>query len=139
MSTLTNIVLNANQISPNKPILILQSPQREDLVITNQDLIMGASAYAHTLQNNGIQPDDVVIIVLQHGQDLIFAFWGCILQGAIPSIMPFLTEKLSPQHYRQSLQSLFEVIQPAAVVTYAEFESEINKAIQNTSVRFVLI
>jgi len=139
MSTLTNIILNAYKDSPNKPILVLQSPQRDDLVITNHDLITGSAAYSKALQDNGIQPDEVVIIVLQHGQDLIYAFWGCILQGVIPSIMPFLTEKLSPQHYRQSLQALFEVIQPAAVVTYADFESEIRMAIQNTSVRVVLI
>ncbi|MGB9668970.1 MAG: AMP-binding protein [Anaerolineales bacterium] len=139
MNTLTNIILNAYNDSPNKPILVLQSPDRDDLLITNHDLIKGSAAYAQALQNNGIRADEVVIIVLQHGPDLIYAFWGCILQGVIPSIMPFLTEKLSPQHYRQSLQSLFNVIQPAAVVTYADFESEIRMAAQNTSVRAVLI
>lgn len=139
MNTLPNILLEACAAAPDKPILVLQSPQREDRLLTNQDLLNGATIYANTLSINGIQPDDVVIIVLQHGTDLIYAFWGCILHGAIPSIMPFLTEKLSPEHYRQSLRSLIAVIQPTAIITYADFEDEIRKATQNTSIRSVLI
>ncbi len=139
MNTLPKILLDACAAAPDKLILVLQSPRQEDKWLTNQDLLNGASIYANFLSINGIQPDDVVIIVLQHGVDLIYAFWGCILHGAIPSIMPFLTEKLSPEHYRQSLRSLIEVIQPTAVITYANFEAEIRKATQNTSVRAVLI
>ncbi len=139
MNSLAKILLDTNEKYPLKPALVLQSAGHSDATLTNRELIQGASAYARALQENGIKPDEVVIIVLQHGQDLIFAFWGCILYGAIPSIMPFLTEKLSPDHYRQSLQSLFEVIQPAAVITYSDFESEIHEAIENTTVRLILI
>ena len=36
--------------------------------------------------------------------------------------MPYLTEKLSPEQYRNDLASLIKVTRPAAVVTYPEFE-----------------
>jgi fatty-acyl-CoA synthase len=49
-----------------------------------------------------------VVLILQHGEDLIFSFFGAVLRGAIPSIMPFLTEKLSPERYRSDLSALIE-------------------------------
>jgi len=106
-------------------------------------LVQGAFGYAKTLQKKGVSPGEVVIIILNHSQDLIFAFWGAILHGAIPAIMPFLTEKLSPEHYRQSLVSLIEISKPAAIITYPEFQVEVDLALlqlagANSSVRAVI-
>ena len=75
----------------------LQFSGREDLPLTYEQLLRGASAYSRTLAREGIQPGEVTVLILQHGEDLVYSFWGAILQGAIPSIMPFLTEKLSPE------------------------------------------
>lgn len=69
-------------------------------------------------------------MILQHGEDLLYAFWGAILHGAIPAIMPFLTEKLSPERYRADLASLMSVTNPSAIVTYPEFEDEVRSAIR---------
>ena len=63
-----------------------------------------------------------MVLIQQHGAELVHAFWGAILHGAVPSIMPYLTEKLSPEQYRNDLASLIKVTRPAAVVTYPEFE-----------------
>jgi acyl-CoA synthetase (AMP-forming)/AMP-acid ligase II len=54
--------------------------------------------------------------------------------------MPFLTEKLSPDQYRQSLISLIQITAPAAIITYPEFFTEIQKAIMpDSSVKAVLV
>ena len=53
--------------------------------------------------------------------------YGAILHGAIPSIMPFLTEKLLPERYRADLAALVSVTRPAAIVTYPEFEPEVQR------------
>ena len=103
----------------------LQFSDREDLPITYNQLLQGANAYASTLMSAGIKPGDVVVLILQHGEDLIYAFWGTILHGAIPSIMPFLTEKLSPERYRADLATLVSVTSPSAIITYPEFEADI--------------
>jgi fatty-acyl-CoA synthase len=80
------------------------------------------------------------VLILPHSEALAFSFFGAILHGAIPAIMPFLTEKLSPETYRRSLKSLFEVTAPAAVVTYPEFLGEVQDAISpGGSVRKVLL
>lgn len=107
--------------------------------ITYADLNEGAARYANALKQRGIKRGDVVIIILNHGEDLLFAFFGAVLAGAIPSIMPFLTEKLSPAQYRTSLAALYKITQPAAVITYPEFKSEVVKAREDGTEPSVII
>jgi acyl-CoA synthetase (AMP-forming)/AMP-acid ligase II len=129
-----------HSMDPERLAVYLQFPGREDLPLTCNQLLRGASAYTHTLESAGIQPGEVVILILQHGEDLVYSFWGAILYGAIPSIMPFLTEKLSPERYRADLATLISVAKPAAIVTYPEFEMEVRAALQTgDSVRSVIV
>lgn len=79
-------------------------------------------------------------IILQHGQELVFSFWGAVLHGSARAIMPFLTEKLSPERYRADLGAPIEITRPAAIVTYPEFEREVRDALHpDSSVRTVII
>ena len=126
--------------APGQVAVYLQFSGREDLSLTYEQLLRGASAYARTLEREGVQPGEVIVLILQHGEDLVYSFWGAILQGAIPSIMPFLTEKLSPERYRADLSALVSVTKPAAIVTYPEFEAEVRAALQEgDSVRSVIV
>jgi fatty-acyl-CoA synthase len=140
MNTFTHKLLDLYQSEPESIALHLLLNQEPDRSITYSELIHGAAGYASALKNSGIHPGEVAILILQHGKDLVYAFFGAILNGSIPAIMPFLTEKLSPEQYRQSLISLFEITAPAAVITYPEFILEARRAIKpNSSVRAVLI
>ena len=123
--------LQAHQIrTPERIAIYLQDARRPDLPITYRQLLSGANAYARTYLRAGLKPGEVLILILQHGEDLVYSFWGAVLCGAIPSIMPFLTEKLSPERYRTDLAALLAVTKPAAIVTYPEFEKEIRAALQ---------
>jgi fatty-acyl-CoA synthase len=138
MKTLPQILQESLLQTPEKVVIHLQGAD-SSTSIRYRDLILGAAGYARALQDAGIRKGEVVIILLQHGIDLIHAFWGGVLLGGIPSIMPFLTEKLSPQSYRKSLSSLIEITRPAAIITYPEFLPEAKAAIQaGDSVRAII-
>lgn len=140
MNTLAQRLLQLNQAAPQSIAVRLLFTQEPEIVITYDRLIHGAAGYAAALNNAGIQPGEVVILILQHGEDLLHAFFGAILHGSIPAIMPFLTEKLSPEQYRRSLSALFEITAPAVVVTYPEFLGEVQQTIKpGGSVRVVLV
>lgn len=125
---------------PDQVAIVLQHAGQDDRPITYRELLTGASAYANTLCRDRVEPGEVVVLILQHGVDLIFSFWGAILHGAIPSIMPYLTEKLAPEQYRADLAALISVTRPAAVVTYPQFEAEVREALQDgSSVRAVVV
>ncbi len=140
MTTFAQILQRAYQSRPEKTVLTLLTTGQPDQSISTSQLVQGATGYAQTLQAHGIQPGEVVILILQHGLDLVYAYFGCILHGAIPSIMPFLTEKLLPERYRADLAALVSVTQPAAIITYPDFESEVRAALKpGDSVRLVLL
>ncbi|MBI2759289.1 MAG: AMP-binding protein [Chloroflexi bacterium] len=126
--------------TPQRVAVYLQHSGQPDLPIAYRQLLRGANAYARTFTREKIQPGEVVILILQHSEDLIYSFWGAILHGAIPSIMPFLTEKLAPERYRADLAALISVTRPAAIVTYPEFETEVRGALkEGDSVRAVIV
>lgn len=148
MNTFSDILHYHFQVHPDQVAIILQHAGQPDWPITYRDLLAGANGYARTFTRAGLQPDEVVILILQHGQDLIFSFYGAILHGAIPSIMPFLTEKLLPERYRADLAALVAVTRPAGVVTYPDFEPEVRAALrapegeasgEDSSVRCVIV
>ncbi len=140
MTTFAHLIKQHYENLPNHEIIVLQHAGQEDKPISYRALVEGAYNYARAYQSAGIQPGEVVILILQHGEELIYSFWGAILHGAIPSIMPFLTEKLSPERYHADLKTLISITKPAAIVTYPEFEQDIRGTLQaGDSVREVLV
>jgi len=117
-------ILNQIDKFPDKQILrILLDGNYTHL--TYKDIFNGACRYEYALKKAGIGLGDVVILILPHGLDLIYAYFGAILNGSIPSIMPSLTEKLIPEKYRNDFKSLIEISKPSALITFSEFKEEI--------------
>ncbi len=140
MTTLSERLQSLHERAPERIAVYLQHSGKPDLPISYRQLLCGANAYARTYSREEIRSGEVVILILQHGEDLIYSFWGAILHGAIASIMPFLTEKLSPERYRADLSAIISVTKPAAVVTYPEFEQDVRGALKESdSVRTVIV
>ncbi len=140
MTTFAERLQSLHARDPERVAVYLQHSSQPDLPISYRQLLRGATGYARTYSRDGLQPGEVVILIFQHGEDLIYAFWGAILHGTIPAIMPFLTEKLSPERYRADLSALVSVTKPAAIVTYPEFEVEVRDALkEGDSVRAVIV
>src|SRR5215212_8745401 len=140
MTTFTERLKALHARTSDRVAMYIQFAGREDLPITYNQLLVGSASFARTLAREKIQPGEVVVLILQHSEELIYSFWGAMLHGAIPSIMPFLTEKLSPERYRADLSSLIAVTKPAAIVTYPEFEPELRAALgKEDSVRSVIL
>jgi acyl-CoA synthetase (AMP-forming)/AMP-acid ligase II len=130
---------HAEQRPDTVALTLIQSGQ-PDRPVTYRELVRGAAGWAGTLEARGVQPGEVVVLILRHGLDLVYAYFGLVLRGAIPSIMPFLTEKLLPERYRADLAALVGVTRPAAIVTYPEFEPEVRAALRaGESVRAVIL
>jgi acyl-CoA synthetase (AMP-forming)/AMP-acid ligase II len=141
MPTFSHLLKLHYEQTPDKVSVTMLHGGQPDRPVTYRELIHGAAGYVNTYQKSGIRSGDVVILILQHGIDLLYAYFGAVLHGAIPSIMPFLTEKLLPERYRADLAALVAVTQPTAIVTYREFEPEVRAALKpgEDSVRAVIV
>lgn len=84
------------------------------------DLFERSSAFARAYRQHGVQPGDLVIVILQHTPHLFYSYLGAILAGAIPSFMPFPSPKQRPDIYWQDHDALFKRIDPRLIVTYEE-------------------
>jgi len=124
LQNFTQQLIYQTRLSPEKVIINILI-DREYQQITYQDLVAGALAYQNRLINNGINQGDIVIIILPHSTELIYAYFGCVLNGSVPSIMPYLTEKLIPDKYKQDLNALFSITQPECIITYQEFSNDL--------------
>lgn len=125
---------------PQQISLILQMAGKDDLPISYHDLLYGSAGWAALYREQAIQPGEVIILIMQHSLELVYAYFGAILHGAIPSILPYLTEKLSPERYRDDLTSLVGISKPASIVTFPEFEEEVRSALhKGDSVRAVIL
>jgi fatty-acyl-CoA synthase len=140
MRTFSEQLRSLYQQSPERVAVTVQKAGQPDAPITVSQLLNGAQGFADVLHNNGIKPGEVVVLILQHGEELLHSYFGTVIHGAIPSIMPFLTEKLSPERYRADLSTLVSITQPAAIITYADFEREVKDALQEgSSVRELIV
>lgn len=125
---------------PQRVAVTMQFATLPDLPVTYSRLLQGAQGFATALEKEGIASGEVVLLILRHGEELLYSYFGAVVHGAIPSVMSFLTEKLSPERYRADLSTLISVTKPAAIVTYAEFVDEVREALQGgDSVRAVIV
>ena len=104
-------------------------------VVSRRDFRRATVAYAAALKKMGIAPRDLVVIA--HTQDLesIYAFWGALLAGAIPSMFPTLTEKLDAGIYTQSMAELVKLSGVRAILTTDAFAPELGAHVDMPGVR----
>lgn len=119
--TLYNLALN----SPQKVAIVIAQADKEDTALDYQSLYQNACRYATFFTNLGIRKGDILLLLLDHSIDLVFIYWGAVLAGAIPSIQPYLTEKLQPDVFIKELEALIEFTKPKLIITYDRFNDEI--------------
>lgn len=81
--------------------------------------------YASAMQNRSIKPRDLLIIAHTQNLESIFAFWGAIVAGAIPSMFPTLTEKLDPEIYMSGMRKLVDLSAVQAILTSDDFAPQL--------------
>lgn len=123
--TLTQSIIQRAQTDPAHRALVFMSDDGRVEHISAARFHTEASQYALALQASGVQENDLVILVLQHSQTLLFAFWGAMYLGAIASIFPYLTEKLDPAIYLEQVRQLVTHSKARAVITFPKFKGEL--------------
>lgn len=108
-----------------------------EIPLTYAEFFQAAAQYAHALEQAGIQPGDLVALILQHGEDVLYAFWGAMLLGAVPSIFPFLTEKLDRDRYFASINALVKHEAIAVAITYTELMDDLQTHLDDAEITLI--
>ncbi|KAA3646302.1 MAG: hypothetical protein DWQ07_08770 [Chloroflexi bacterium] len=133
--TLVHPVQKRAQENPEHLSLVFIAEDGSEQTVTAAQLHQQAASYAQALSSLDIHQEDLVILVLRHSGVLLSAFWGALYLGAIPSIFPFLTEKLDPALYMQRVQKLVAHSGAKAVITFPEFKDDLSTLLADVDCR----
>lgn len=93
--------------------------------ITYKDLVENSAGYALHFRNSKVSKGDSVIIILKHSPHLFYSFIGAMMTGAVPSFLPFPSEKQDPKLHMESIEKLTRRIHSKSIVTYKEHFEDI--------------
>jgi len=88
------------------PAIIFVRSDAPPQVVSRARFRTRAQAYAAGLTRLGVGAGELVIIAHTQNLESIYAFWGALLMGAIPSMFPTLTEKLDRDVYMAQMNTL---------------------------------
>lgn len=89
----------------------------DSTLVTYGDLVLRAAAIARRLAAAGVGEGEVVVVILKPDAMLLSAWLAPLLVGAIPSLFPWPTEKLSREFYERSVSTLLGICGATAIVT----------------------
>jgi acyl-CoA synthetase (AMP-forming)/AMP-acid ligase II len=139
MMTLAESLRESARVVPERIAIVIQRAGHDDLAITYRQLLTQAEQYAQKLYSANVKPGEIVIIILPHSEAMVYAWVGVVLLGAVPSILPPLTEKLAPDRYKRDLTALTQFTRPSAIITYGEFADQAREAVAELSVRVLVV
>jgi acyl-CoA synthetase (AMP-forming)/AMP-acid ligase II len=105
----------------DRPAIIYVASNAPPIIVSRRDFAATTAAMAISLHELGLRPRDLVVVAHTQNLESIFAFWGALRLGAIPSMFPTLTEKLDPDVYMRGLAELARLSGVAAVLTTDDF------------------
>ena len=104
------------------------------------ELYLRAAKLAHGLRKNaGAEPGSIVVVQVENKIEIMVAFWGCVLVGAVPVVLPVppsYTESNAPLSKLLNANELFEspiVVASAHLTTDVSGVLESNKTIFSVS------
>ena len=105
----------------DRPAIIFVASGQPAVTITRRDFAAAVARTSESLYELGLRPRDLIVIAHTQNLESIYAFWGALRLGAVPSMFPTLTEKLDPEVYMRSMAELARLSGVAAVLTTDDF------------------
>jgi fatty-acyl-CoA synthase len=121
---LAHIRASAARLDPRTPWLTLLDAEGAASILTPQDILSGANAWAGALSQKGLGPGDRVLVCLHHGADLYLSFLGAMLLGCVPSYAAASSPKQPIAATAQALKQLIHNTAPRALIHSGEIEIE---------------
>ncbi len=109
-------LIEAAKENPDFPLLTFRIADREEK-LTYKKILEESLRYASYYQANQVKKGSVVILLLEHGPELIYGFIGATLIGALPTIFAPPSPKISPELYQETLDKLLHLYQGSFLVT----------------------
>jgi acyl-CoA synthetase (AMP-forming)/AMP-acid ligase II len=118
-----------NDSDAGRDAIIYVETDRAPVHVSRREFRRQVLAHAAALKQLGIDGRELVVIAHTQNLESIYAFWGALAAGAIPSMFPTLTEKLDPAIYLRSMAELARLSHVRAILTTDEFAAQMQAAV----------
>jgi len=108
--TLASEILARAREAPERAAFHFYDASNACEVISRSDLIRRSLDWTRAYRGAGLVEGDIVIVVIDHRPDLLFAYLGAILGGFTPSFMPYSTAKQDAALFADAHRRLFDRI-----------------------------
>ena len=85
--------------------------------ISYQRLAEGAAPYAAACAQANLAPGDRVVVLKEQGPDLLYAFFGAMFAGAVPTILAPPSPRQDPAHFWRGHREVMERIRAQLLFT----------------------
>jgi fatty-acyl-CoA synthase len=123
--TLLDALVLRQDLNPGPEAIIYVESGKPTIHVSCRQFQEAARSYAAGMKKMGLNPGDLVVIAHTQNLESIYAFWGSMLIGAIPSMFPTLTEKLDAEIYMRNLSDLVQLSDVRMILTTDEFASKL--------------
>src|SRR5271156_6923153 len=119
--TLTEALLAA---PPAKAFVTMWNDDDDTRTLTFGEFTRGAQTQAVYFSKQGLGRGDRIILIMPQGIELMAAFAGALLLGAVPAILAYPTFKIEPAKYRFGLSGVSANLKAKLVVIDDSFPTE---------------
>lgn len=109
----------------NKPFVTMWKGDAEIETRVFGEFRQHAMAYAGYFRSRGTKAGDTVILIMPQGIQLMSAFAGAMLLGAIPAILAYPNFKVEPEKYRYGLAGVSANLRASLIIVDEGFPQEL--------------
>ena len=117
MDKLQDILERAAIQAPDKGFIVVNNSQK-DIFVSYSELLDKANRIAYILKHYyQVSMGDEVMISVEKSEDFIFLFWGSVLAGGIPVLMPSVQASNKRSIAYERFKNAIEILHKVTVVT----------------------
>lgn len=110
---------------PDRPFVTMWNTEDDSESVTFGQFKRQAEALAVYFQSHGLGAGDAVVLIMPQGIELMAAFAGVMLSGAVPAILAYPNFKVEPAKYRAGLVGVTANLKARMVVLDDKFPEEL--------------
>jgi fatty-acyl-CoA synthase len=125
-TSLSDVVRREAEREPERQVFRFLLADGAVQSVTAARLYADARESASAFRGARIEPGDLVILVFDHGYELVAAFFGALCAGAVPSIFPYYSQESPVTGFQGQLRELVGFSAAKAVVTKPAFQADLS-------------
>ena len=122
----------------NRPFVTMWRGDDDARTVSFGEFKRRAEALAVYFQSNGLGAGERVVLIMPQGIELMAAFAGAMILGAVPAILAYPNFKVEPAKYRAGLAGVTANLKAQMVVLDNEFPPELTDYVAATDGSLVL-